>query len=279
MSDLGKKLRQSREELGITLEEVSKKTNIKLNFLKLIENGDFCALPSFVHAKGFVKRYAEVLGIDIADIEELLNVECPRDSFPDFYKFPSEGAEKAIFGRKIKIILAVLLLLSFLLAVYIYSNRNFRDDSEKVPASMTEQKANSFKDNKTDETNAVVSSTFNSKSESVIDPVEIIKKDTEEYAEETLPPDKKVAFYFSDICWVHISVDNISEYDFIAEKGLVKYIPVKKHFTIDIGNAYALSIRYEEQKFDNFGKHKEPVKGMFFYFDDNGTLNFMKLKK
>lgn len=278
MSDLGLKLKQTREELGISLDEISKKTNIKVNLLKLIEQGDFCALPSFVHARGFIKKYAEVLGMDLADIDELLNVECPREKFPEFHKHTQKDDEKVFSDRSIKIILLIIILFLALFVVYIYLSRNVRNNTETEQTDGLEHKSEFVEDNKTGQVNATDLSTSDSPVKTIVEPMEIIKKTAEKDVVNAPLPDKKVAFSFSDVCWVHISVDNVSEYDFIANKGLVKYIAVKENFSIDIGNAKSVTINYKDQKFDNFGKYREPVKGLFFYFD-NGTFNFNKLKR
>lgn len=278
MSDLGLKLKQTREELGVSLDEISKKTNIKVNLLKLIEEGDFCALPSFVHARGFIKKYAEVLGMDLGDIDELLNVECPMSKFPEFHKHTQKDDEKVVSDRRIKIILLIIILFLALFVVYIYLSRNVRNNTETEQTDLLEHKLKFFGDNKTGQVNATDLSNSDSPVKTIVEPMEIIKKTEEKDVVNTPLPDKKVAFFFSDVCWVHISVDNVSEYDFIADKGLVKYIPVKENFTIDIGNAKSVTITYKDQKFDNFGRYREPVKGLFFYFD-NGTFNFKKIKR
>lgn len=278
MSDLGLKLKQTREELGISLDEISKETNIKVNFLKLIEKGDFCSLPSFVHARGFIKKYAEVLGMDLANIDELLNVECPREKFSEFCKHTQKDYEKVFSDRSIKIILLIIILFLALFVVYIYLSKNIGDNTETKNTEGLEQKSEVVEDNKTVELNSKVLSTVESPVKNVVEPMEILKKSVVKDVVSSPLPDKKVVFSFTDVCWVHISVDNVSEYDFIADKGLVKNIPVKEHFSIDIGNANSVIISYKDQKFENFGKYREPVKGLFFYFD-NGTLNFNKLKR
>lgn len=280
MSDLGSKLKQTREKLNITLEEISSRTNIKVNLLELIEKGDFCALPSFVHARGFIKKYAEVLGIKLSDIDELLMLECPKEKFVKFHQYSDEHSKSSISPRGIKLILAGFLLFLVCLAVFFYLNnsKKISDTTENPPVynlntNVTDNKSDNVSgtavipDNKTEEPAKITT---------VILPTELSKK-SEPKEEPKILPDKKIMFSFSDICWVHMSVDNSSEYDFIAEKGLNKSVNVKEFFKIDIGNAKAITIRYGDQIFENFGKHKEPVKGLYFYFD-NGTFNFKKIK-
>lgn len=64
MDEIGRKLRETRERLGLTLEEVERATRIRLHNLEAIERGDFEALPSSVQARGFLHNYAEFLGLE-----------------------------------------------------------------------------------------------------------------------------------------------------------------------------------------------------------------------
>ena len=61
---LGEKLRQAREERGISLSEVSEQTRISSLYLESIENDDYRILPGGIFNKGFVKSYAKYVGVD-----------------------------------------------------------------------------------------------------------------------------------------------------------------------------------------------------------------------
>ena len=61
---LGEKLRQAREERGISLSEVAEQTRISSLYLESIENDDYKPLPGGIFNKGFVKSYARFIGVD-----------------------------------------------------------------------------------------------------------------------------------------------------------------------------------------------------------------------
>ncbi|NOH11981.1 MAG: DUF4115 domain-containing protein [Chloroflexi bacterium] len=61
-------LRQKREERQISLEVASKETHIRLHFLQALEDGDFGALPSHIQVRGFLRSYANYLGLDSANL-------------------------------------------------------------------------------------------------------------------------------------------------------------------------------------------------------------------
>lgn len=61
---LGEKLRQAREERGISISEVAEQTRISPHYLESIENDDYRTLPGGIFNKGFVKSYAKYVGLD-----------------------------------------------------------------------------------------------------------------------------------------------------------------------------------------------------------------------
>ena len=60
----GRYLKAIRVEKGISLDEVSEETRIRIDTLRLIEKEDHDRLPSEVFVKGFLRAYAEAIGID-----------------------------------------------------------------------------------------------------------------------------------------------------------------------------------------------------------------------
>jgi cytoskeleton protein RodZ len=61
---VGITLRLAREEKKISLEQVYQATKIRLGYLRAIENDAFDELPSRAQARGFIRLYAEYLGLD-----------------------------------------------------------------------------------------------------------------------------------------------------------------------------------------------------------------------
>ncbi|MBU4345419.1 MAG: DUF4115 domain-containing protein [Desulfobacteraceae bacterium] len=60
----GHYLKAIRIEKGISLDEVSEKTKIRIGNLLLVEKEDHDRLPSEIFVKGFLRAYAEAIGVD-----------------------------------------------------------------------------------------------------------------------------------------------------------------------------------------------------------------------
>ncbi|MFN2149808.1 MAG: helix-turn-helix domain-containing protein [Anaerolineales bacterium] len=69
MEEIGNLLRETRERLGLTLGEIERTTHIRVARLEALERGDLESMPSEAQARGFLRNYADALGLDP---EELL---------------------------------------------------------------------------------------------------------------------------------------------------------------------------------------------------------------
>jgi cytoskeleton protein RodZ len=84
MTDIGAKLRETREEQALTIADVEARTRIRSRFLAALENNEFDALGGDVYARGFLRNYAIFLGLDpepmLADLGAMEPMMLPRVS-------------------------------------------------------------------------------------------------------------------------------------------------------------------------------------------------------
>ncbi len=124
MTKAGEKLQEARLEKGLTLEDVSKSTKIKTEFLKLIEEGEYAKLPSVSYAHGFVRNYAKFLGLPEKEIMAIFRREFDEDkSYRVLPKGFGETDNFPVSRFKIKqtaivIIVIFLLFLGYILFQY-----------------------------------------------------------------------------------------------------------------------------------------------------------------
>lgn len=62
--EIGESFKKRRKELNLSLKEVENGTSIRMSYLQAIEDGDMTKMISPVYAQGFLKQYANFLGID-----------------------------------------------------------------------------------------------------------------------------------------------------------------------------------------------------------------------
>ncbi|MEB3336993.1 MAG: helix-turn-helix domain-containing protein, partial [Leptolyngbyaceae bacterium] len=75
LSEVGSRLRQARLEQSLSLEDVAAITKIQRRMLEAIEAGRKDQLPEPVYIQGFIKRFAEALGVDEPEISGTFSTE------------------------------------------------------------------------------------------------------------------------------------------------------------------------------------------------------------
>lgn len=130
---LGEKLRQAREEQGISISEVAENTRISPHYIRSIENDDYKPLPGGIFNKGFIKSYARFIGVDeneaLQDYAGLVNAQTeePIDS-PRPYRPEVLTDERNFESRAPTIIFAAVILalmtIGILFLVRFLQNRN-----------------------------------------------------------------------------------------------------------------------------------------------------------
>jgi cytoskeleton protein RodZ len=61
---IGEKLKRARGRQGVEIREVEERTKIRIKYLRALENEDWDVLPNPAYAKGFLRTYAETVGLD-----------------------------------------------------------------------------------------------------------------------------------------------------------------------------------------------------------------------
>jgi len=64
MESIGKHLRESREHRGLTVDQISRDTNISRHYLVALEEDRYDAFPAEPYVIGFLRNYSEYLGLD-----------------------------------------------------------------------------------------------------------------------------------------------------------------------------------------------------------------------
>ncbi|MDA8409424.1 MAG: helix-turn-helix transcriptional regulator [Treponema sp.] len=75
MTAIGESLRKAREEKGLDLDRVSDETRIAKRFIAALEDEDFTVFPGDPYAIGFLRNYAEYLGLDAAELAASYNMQ------------------------------------------------------------------------------------------------------------------------------------------------------------------------------------------------------------
>lgn len=105
---VGGLLRRRREEIQQDIEDVSRQLRIRSAYIRAIEEGKFQDLPGNAYAVGFVRAYADYLGLDGGSIVGDYRDELARRSRQNDLVWPSEGTESRFPGGTILVVCVLL---------------------------------------------------------------------------------------------------------------------------------------------------------------------------
>lgn len=71
MESLGNKLKTCREEKGLSLDFISREINISSRYLEALEKEDFSGFPGEPYVLGFLRNYADYLGLNPDELQSL----------------------------------------------------------------------------------------------------------------------------------------------------------------------------------------------------------------
>ena len=122
MSNFGANFRKAREAAGLPLEKIAAETRISTRFLTAIENEAFQLLPGGIFNRGFIRAYADYLGLDsdqaVADYDRMSSTaEEPTDVLRDAVRVPGRRPDWNLY-------LAAAAILVLLMVAYYFVTRN-----------------------------------------------------------------------------------------------------------------------------------------------------------
>jgi cytoskeleton protein RodZ len=255
---IGRALEKARKERGLTLDEVEHATKIRKRYLAGLEREDFRALPDAVYVQGFLKTYANYLGLDGEELSrELKDRRKPRrdrsvtyDGTPKTSDFdrplinPGELSaswrRRSIPGTTILTLLIGLLALAAVVGALYYVGRGVQISGEDpAPSSrLSEQQA-----------------ADGSKPEA--EKREAARGDSEGAAESQPESLTVVVNVEGDPSWLSILADGNLRYEQIAQPGFSQTFKARREISIRTGNAGAVMVEVNGQNLGKLGESGE----------------------
>jgi cytoskeleton protein RodZ len=260
--ELGRLLEQKRKERGLTLEEVEQATKIRKRYLTGLERDDYAILPDAVYARGFLKTYANYLGLDGEALSRQLksSTKTRRERGIDYNPRAESDFEKplitpsglgAAHKRKVStsaimtLIVAVLALAAFIGTLY-FVGRGVQVSREGSPSSgetpPRQEQQNVAGREKAPEAGSAKEGAVGS---------EGTAGDEEKPADtkQSAPPDKlRVLVNVRERpSWILIRTDGTAAYKQVAQPGFSKTFEAENRLFIKSGDAGAVSVEINGQ--------------------------------
>ena len=128
---IGRSLKEKREALEISLEEVSSRTHNKLEFLQALEEETFHSLSDPVYLTGFLRRYAHFLGLDADALVQEFQAQVSEavSARIEPFKRESPSARKKWSGPSVLIVALLLIPTAYFLSLNVISHRASKGNS------------------------------------------------------------------------------------------------------------------------------------------------------
>ena len=197
LTELGQRLRQERENKGLSLEDLQKLTKIQKRYLLGIEEGNYEVMPGKFYVRAFIKQYCEAIGLDTDAIFEEYKSDIPSTQTEDMPQQLSrvrsrkeipqhtKGVSKAYDYLPTVLVVAgvvVVGIIIWVIAQNIVSDKNKEQANQEAPNSEVQQS------NTQEETNETTAKNDNSTSED--DQSAADKKEKEKAAKEKAEKEK-----------------------------------------------------------------------------------------
>ena len=93
---IGQRLKQTRISRKLSLENVAEATRVRVIYLQALENNDYSAMSSAAQGRGFLRLYADFLGLDLdaamADMRETETPPAPTEVSAPIVTIPAPPA-------------------------------------------------------------------------------------------------------------------------------------------------------------------------------------------
>jgi cytoskeletal protein RodZ len=253
MKEIGKMLREKREQMKISIAGVHKITKVQEKYLIAIEKGDMDAFFAEVYYKSFVRSYANCLGFDPEKIIELFNARKyeleNKDEVQENYLHTEPILIKknvAQNPKKIKkslIIFATVIIVVVLLIVSLGLHKHILNVSSSV--SVEVKKTNALENLYDQNENEVDKKTQDFKSMAWEKEMKLKSKENHICNEK-----QKLVVEATSNVWLRIDCDNKKVYEGTLLQGNKKLLEADKSFTLKIGYAPGVKVLFNGDQID-----------------------------
>jgi cytoskeleton protein RodZ len=268
--EIGRLLEHKRKERGLSLEEVEQATKIRKRYLTGLEREDYAVLPDAVYARGFLKTYANYLGLDGEGLSQRLknSTKTQRERGSDSDPAPESDFEKPLISpsglraadkRKVSnsavatVMVSVLALAAVIGALY-FVGRGVQTTKENDPGGTPPRKEqqNVAGTEKVPEAESAKEGAVESKGTGEERPAA---------AKQDAPPDtlRVVVDVRERPSWILIRTDGNRAYKQVAQPGFSETFEAEQRLFIKSGDAGAVWVEINGQDAGALGDSGEIV--------------------
>lgn len=238
MKSVGESLRQKREERGLSLKDVELALSIRVKYLAALEDENYNVIPGEVYVKGFLRNYANFLGLNGEEIVQLykdaVQPNLTPKTEPTETKKPTASSNSKGMGFVISAAAVVgIIIISTVYYLYAAYGRSDTPVQPNPPALPSKQLP----------TPSAV-------------PIP-------ENTSQPIRQGVRVAAKINAECWMQVFADGKEVYEGVLQAGDVKTWEAKQQVEVTLGNAAGAQLTVNDQIQPALGKSGEVVKQVY----------------
>ncbi|MFB2834189.1 helix-turn-helix domain-containing protein [Floridanema evergladense] len=237
LAEMGDYLRHLREEQALSLDDVASITKVPARMLNAIEQGKLEPLPEPVYIKGFIKRYADALGLNGSEFASVFPTAQVFSMKRQFWGELPAAQLKPVHLYLFYIVLIIFAVTGLSQMIDRSAQQALIPTTEKP--TTTKKSANSDQNQTKD--NVALVSIKNAKNSS--EPV-------------------KIGLNVTSDSWVRVVIDGKKEFEGMLPQGTQRTWTAKQELVLRAGNAGGVMVAYndeEAKKLGNPGTVKQVV--------------------
>lgn len=229
MESLGEYLRRQRELKGFSLRDLSEKTKIGVNYLKCIEENRFEKIPGNVFVKGFLRLYANSVGLKEEEVLGIYHDQYERKEKENEKK--EDTGQKLVTEKHRRLPLWLWAIPFFIIAFALFMVIPQKKKDIPIPASSKQV-------------------------------MESIKPEPPRVVSGDIPKDLTLSIKATEETWIKIIIDGMEVKEALMRSGDEVSFTAKKNFGLTIGNAGGVKIRFDGKEVEPLGPHGRVIRNL-----------------
>ena len=233
LAELGKQLRLKRQAQALSLEVVSAKTRIQQRLLQAIEEGDRDQLPEPIYIQGFIKQYADALGLNGTELSSSFPISDRRLKIkPVFQRLPTAQLRP----------IHLYLLYIFVIVCAVNSLSQMLSRSE-LQATNSQSQTESQK----------IISPVSKSEEALAKQPEKLKSVSATPSNNTDTKQVQIGVTLKAQSWIRVVADGKTQFEGLLPEGTQRTWIAQEEVTVRAGNAGGVLVTFNQEKAKQLG--------------------------
>ena len=246
MNTPGSILKSEREKQNISIEEISHRLKLSVDYLKAVEADNYQSIPAEIFVKAYIRFYAEALGLDSASILDLYH---KKDSVTPI-EYGETGEEDEIFSyRPLAIVIALVAIFT---ATALFNKAPIHSEKTIIPPAAVELLEKDFSP-----AEVIIPEPVAAPDEKVDTPVH---KDTVTPAVKQDTFNKlSLRIEATELTWASVSIDGAERKEWQLRAGESLEFLADEIFRVKVGNAGGTKLYFNGSYLGELGDHGKIV--------------------